>query len=185
MYTLTINYNQDILLSEMATPLAALVPPATRVADEVWIATALLHRENPDREAYTIDEIVDRARQEKVHSKLRAGVRVHAALHCVANREPNPARLRMLYATGKNTRRLWRPGDPAHALRKGKSIPDRREIPAKYHKLLDWYASDYVRRASSNSGWLAGVLSLQGAGREIWAGQDPDEYVRMLREGWD
>lgn len=169
----------------MASPSAALVPPPTRVADEVWIATALLHRENPHRDSFTIEEIVERARQEKVHPKLRIGVRVHAALHCVANREPNPARLRMLYATTKSTRRLWRPGDPAHPLRKGKSIPERRAIPEKYHKLLDWYTAEYSRQASGDTGWLAGVLSLQGVGREIWANQDPDEYVRQLREGWD
>ena len=29
-------------------------------ADEVWIATALLHNENPDEESFTVTQIVDR-----------------------------------------------------------------------------------------------------------------------------
>ena len=29
------------------------------------------------------------------------------------------------------------------------------------------------------------VLSLSGLGKEIWAGIDPDHYVRQLREGWE
>jgi hypothetical protein len=33
---------------------------AVRVADEVWIATGLLHRENPVREDFAIEEIVKR-----------------------------------------------------------------------------------------------------------------------------
>ena len=35
-----------------------------KVADEVWLATALLHREHPDRADFTVAEIVERARQE-------------------------------------------------------------------------------------------------------------------------
>ena len=73
----------------------------TKVADQVWIILALLHRENPKREDFTVTEIVERARQEKISGELRPSVQVHAYLHCVANRPPNPGRYRMLYATGK------------------------------------------------------------------------------------
>jgi hypothetical protein len=83
------------------------------VADEVWIATALLHREHPDREDFTVAEIVARAREEGVTPQLRPGVYVHATQHCVANRPPNPGRYRMLLETGSNRKRLYRPGDPA------------------------------------------------------------------------
>ena len=84
---------------------------AIKVADEVWIATALLHRENPKREDFTVAEIVERVRREHMAGELRPSVQVHAYLHCVANRPPNPGRHRMLYATGKNTRRLFRETD--------------------------------------------------------------------------
>jgi len=158
---------------------------SVKVADEVWIAAALLHREQTDREEFTIDEIVDRARQEAITETLRTSVRVHAALHCVANRQPSPARYRMLSATGKNTRRLFRPGDPYHREREGaKTTPNREEIPERYHTLLDWYRTDYVARTSAAPG-RDPILGLRGLGREIWRGEKQDEYVRHLREGWD
>ncbi|MDP9379453.1 MAG: hypothetical protein M3Q29_04755 [Chloroflexota bacterium] len=68
-----------------------------KVADEVWIAAALLHREHPDRPDFSIAEIVDRVAQEGLHKPLRPGVQIHATLHCVANKRPNPGTYRMLY----------------------------------------------------------------------------------------
>jgi predicted nucleic acid-binding protein len=74
-------------------------PTKVRVVDEVWIATALLHREHPEAPDFLIEEIVDGARREGLHQPLRPGVYVHVVLHCVANRPPNPGRYRMLYET--------------------------------------------------------------------------------------
>ena len=157
-----------------------------RVADEVWVATALLHREHPERSDFRIGEIVQRAAQEKLHPFLRPGVRVHASLHCVANRPPNPATLKMLYATGRSTRRLYRPGDPTHPLRRGRSLPERSELPRQRQELIEWYKTEYLRTATATEpGWLDGVLSMRGVGKNVWAGEDPDEYVRKLREGWE
>jgi hypothetical protein len=158
---------------------------AIRVADEVWIATALLHREHPHRADFTINEIVERARREAITGELRAGVRVYAILHCVANYPPNPGRYRVLYATAKHSRRLFREGDLFNEARRGSKItPTRDAIPARYHSLLDWYSSDYAERRPAvdiaNS-----ILALSGLGRELWVGVDPDEYVRQLREDWD
>ena len=102
-----------------------------RVADEVWIATALLHRQHPEQGDFTVGEIVRRADAERVTGagRLRPGVQVHAYLHCVANKAPNPGRYRMLVETTKGRRRLFRPGDPCHPLRaSGKDVPDAREI---------------------------------------------------------
>jgi hypothetical protein len=50
-----------------------LVPHALRVADEVWIATALLHREHSDRDDFTIQEISRRAQQQAAEQSLRPG----------------------------------------------------------------------------------------------------------------
>ena len=61
-----------------------------KVATETWIATALLHKENPDRTDFTVKEILERAQKEGIHGTLRPGVRVHAVLHCVANLPPIP-----------------------------------------------------------------------------------------------
>jgi hypothetical protein len=153
------------------------------LAAETWIATALLHRENPDREDFSIQEIVARARSEKLTASLRSGVQVHASTHCVANREPKPAQLRMLYATGKRTRRLFREGDEAHPKRHGKVTPDPESIPPEYRYLLDWYANEYSKPRQDT--WLKGLFEMAGAGKKVFAGIDPDEYVRQLRQDWD
>src|SRR5436305_6792509 len=112
----------------------------TKVADEVWIVTALLHRENPKREDFTIEEIMERAMQECEEKKLRPGIYVHVVQHCVANRSPNPGRYRMLFETAPGRRRLFRKGDNYDPAREGaKTLPAPEEIPSKYAALLDWY----------------------------------------------
>src|SRR5438876_3407920 len=117
---------------------------AIKVADEVWIATALLHREQPKRADFTVQEIVQRARQERLHPQLRPGVQVHAYRHCVANVPPDSGRYRMVFATSKTMRRLYRTGDPADpSRRRGKTMPARDDIPASCHHLLDWYTKSY------------------------------------------
>lgn len=156
-----------------------------KVADEVWIVTALLHRDHPKRDDFQVAEIVERAKREAITDDLRPGVRVHALQHCVANRPPNPGRYRMLYATGRLARRLYRPGDPYHPARDGaKTLPVRDEIPAGYHKLLDWYLTDYVCRSPASQR-TDPLLALRGSGRTLWASEHADAYVRRLREGWE
>lgn len=153
------------------------------VADETWIATALLHRDHPDRTDFTVGEIVQRARVENITGSLRPSVSVHAYLQCVANRPPNPATYRMLFATGKATRRLFREGDEVLPKRKGKITPDPNALPSKYRYLLDWYHKEYA--TGGRDAWLRSVRELAGTGREIFGGVDPDKYVHQLREGWE
>jgi len=156
-----------------------------KVADEVWVATALLHREHPERADFTLAQIVGRAREERMASELRPGVYLHALQHCVANRAPNPGRYRMLYATGKRTRRLFREGDSYHPGREGsKVVPEREELPSGYRHLLDWYYSEYAK-ATAPSASEDPLLALRGSGKGLWADEDPDTYVRRLREGWE
>ena len=155
-----------------------------RVADELWIAVALLQREHPNKKDFSVEEILDRAREEGVFGELRPGVYVHAIQHCVANRPPNPGRYRMLYETGKTRRRLFRPGDSYNPAREdSKTIPAREDIPAKYRYLLDWYDAEYIQKKPSAQ--IDPLLSLRGSGKTIWAGEHADEYVRRLREGWE
>ena len=176
-------------------------------AAEVFLATALLHREQPERADFTIQEIVSRAARENVAGDMRSGVNVHASQHCVANRAPNPGKHRMLFATGKHTRRLLAPGDETHPERTGKIFPDPGEIPTKYLSLLGWAKKRYEdgsfgispRSSAGNSGsgnhgnaepqaperWLESLFELEGLGREHWKDVDPDEFVRKLREGWE
>lgn len=154
-----------------------------KVADETWIATALLHREHPEREDFSEQEIVQRAHNENILGSLRPGVKVHVNAHCVANRPPNPGAYRMLYETRGGMRRLYREGDESHPDRHGKILPKRDDIPEQYRYLLDWYETEYA--LAGKEGWLNGIFEMIGAGKEIFAGEDPDEYVRRLREGWE
>ena len=156
-----------------------------KVADEVWIATALLHRENPKREDFSVSEIVARARRENISGELRPGVQVHAYLHCVANLAPKPGRYRMLYATGKSMRRLFREGDDFHPDRRsGKIKPSKENIPSAYHLLLDWYENKFLGKRKSVEA-RDPILDLLGLGKEIWVGEKADDYVNRLRGGWE
>jgi len=156
-----------------------------KVADEVWIATALLHREHPSVPDFSIEEIVERVRREGLQKPLRPGVYVHVVLHCVANRPPNPGRYRMLFETSTGRRRLYRNGDVYHADRIGSKIsPDSEDLPAAYVELLKWYHQWSQRKAEDllNSDPL---LQARGSGKHLWADEHADEYVRRLREGWE
>ena len=155
-----------------------------RVADEVWIVTALLHRQHPDQPDFSVGEIVRQARQVQVcgPGALRPGVQVHAYLHCVANKAPNPGRYRILVETRTGQRRLYRPGDPCHPLRStGKRIPQRSEIPSAYIELIDWYHARYV---GGHDRTIDPIVSLRGLGRTIWSDEQADAYVSRLREDW-
>jgi hypothetical protein len=115
-----------------------------KLADQVWIATALLHQQYPERDAFSVAEIVERAAEERFVEPQPSGVYTHAQAHCVANRPPQPAKLRMLYATPEGGRRLCRRGDDYHPQREdGKTLPDPDDIPARYHFLFSWYVETY------------------------------------------
>src|SRR5271170_650407 len=165
--------------------MANLLKTTLKVADEVWVATALLHRAHPDRTDFSISEIVAQASLLSHGSSLRPGVYVHVVQHCVANRAPNPGRYRMLFETGKNRRRLYRSGDSSDAGRDGsKTMPEREDIPVKYHPLLEWYVAEFSSRKNA-AAKTDPLLALKGSGRKIWADEHADEYVRRLREGWE
>lgn len=117
-----------------------------KVADQAWIATALLHRENPGRQDFKLREIIERAAREFGFPRnMRKGVWQHIVGHSVASNPPTPARHRMLTKTGRGRRRLFRDGDAVSADRDGKTTPAAEDIPTKYHPLLAWYQAEYNR----------------------------------------
>jgi hypothetical protein len=162
-------------------------PPLTRikVADEAWIAVASLHREYPHKPDFTVEEIMERAAKESGKEPLRPGVYVHIVQHCVANRPPSPGRYRMLVETRPGRRRLFRPGDSYHPQREGsKTMPNREDLPGEYRSLLDWYR-DWSRDCAEDRITNDPLLGLYGSGKDLWADEHADEYVRRLREGWE
>lgn len=163
-----------------------LVPSRTRirVADEVWIATALLHRERPQESDFAIEEIVRRVGELALSSSLRPGVYVHVVQHCVANRPPNPGRYRMLFESAPGHRRLFRKGDSYHPDREGgKATPNPEEMPESYSRLLRWY-QDWCAMKMNSVVLTDPLLGLLGSGSDLWSGEHADDYVRRLREDW-
>lgn len=153
-----------------------------KVADEVWIAAALLQREKPNDPDFAIEEIVERARREALHEALRPGVYVHIVQHRVANRSANPGRYRMLFETSPGRRRLFREGDNYHPSREGAKItPEEGDIPDGYAELLSGYRK-WSERAAENSWEGDPLLAALGSGKTLWLGEPADEYVKRLRE---
>lgn len=134
-------------------------------AVEVFLATALLHQEQTGRSDFTIQEIVNRAARENISGEMRSGVSVHASQHCVANKAPNPAKHRMLFATGRSARRLLLPGDEVDPGRTGKIFPEANEVPEKYLPLLEWAKDRYEQALAAVDKWPL----------------DADERIRELR----
>ena len=108
-----------------------------KVADEVWIACILLHKENPNRTSFSDKEIIDRIKQENVFGKVRIGIQWHVALHCIANVPANPNKYRMLYKLPDGTKRLFRSSDDYHFTREeGKTVPQAFDLPEEYRYLI-------------------------------------------------
>ncbi len=146
--------------------MATLAPSiGVSCAVEVFIATALLHQEQPTRSSFTIQEILAKAEELNLNGEIRAGVSVHASQHCVANKTPNPAKHRMLYATGKHTRRLVLPGDDVHPGRTGKIFPDADELPEKYLPLLQWARDRYASSVGHGEDKVGGKTGEQSLNR--------------------
>jgi hypothetical protein len=162
-----------------------------KVADELYLTLALLHREQPEREAFTVDEMVRRAREEGFAARADS-LRAHAHGHAAANLAPGKnGRYRLIFKQEDRRIRLLRARDYIHPDRHQKLFPDKAEIPERYHELLEWAKVRWERSKltdtgdTGSQGWLAGLHQLRGLGRGAWQGVDPDRYVRDLREGWE
>jgi len=167
----------------------AAAKAAIKVADEVWVATVMLHQRHPERPDFLIEEIVEFARSAKelrFMGPLRPGFYVHVVQHCVANRPPNPGRYRMLFETSPGRRRLYRHGDSYHPQREGGKVsPNPEDLPEnRFTGLRTWYrgwSAKVAKRAVDDDP----LLALRGTGKKLWADEHADDYVRRLREGWE
>lgn len=151
------------------------------LADACWIALALLHAEKPKENAFSAKDVIARLEREHLVSFPKSSIAAHLSQHCVANVPPSSGRYRLLWREKDGKLRLFRPGDFSHHARRGKERPEREALPAKYHRLLDWYQKVYLRQSSPA---IDPVLAMSGVGKEIWNGIDADQYVAELRAGW-
>jgi hypothetical protein len=155
--------------------------PSVKVADAVWVATALLHRENPDTPSFSREDISEKA--EALKSEIATGdyqsIWRHIDHHCVANRRPAPNRPRMLLDVSRGQRRLFRDGDQYDMERNGSPThPQWDGLPAQFAHLKDWYECEWNINAEDP------LLALIGSGKDIWADESADIYIKRLREEW-
>jgi len=157
------------------------------IADLVWVATALLHQDHPDRTDFTNEEIQRRAEQEDAEVGSRPGIATHISSHCVASKEPRPAKHRMLTRTRNGRSRLFRSGDKFHPLRAGGNVtPPRENLPEKYQYLLDWYETEYNKHGAeeeaatkSRGATAETLLRMMGS----ISREDGDELIRIIDDG--
>jgi hypothetical protein len=154
-----------------------------KASTQIWLATALLHREQGIDADLDVGEVVARAIKEGWGGVQPQTLRAHASSHCVATMRPSPAHLRILTRTGHGRVRLFRPGDRYHPDRAdGAVAPESEDVPADLRWVLGWVASAQMacRRDDALAEWEA-----LGRSSGIWRNVDPDKYVRSLRGGWD
>jgi hypothetical protein len=128
-----------------------------KVADELFLVVALLHREHPDQRSFTLAEILERAKEEGLGEE-----------------RPDQKSLRLLA-----------PSDYVHPDRHQKFYPELDDIPERYHEVVEWAKRRYEKTNETPTRWLEGLHQLKGMGKGIWKGVDADAYVRRLREGWE
>lgn len=167
---------------ETTATVTARTDATVRVADEVWVALALLHCENPSRTSFAAGEIRQRVEKEGIAPELRPGVATHIGQHCVANTPPKSGTYRMLLRLPDGSYRLYRPGDECHPQRKGKTTPHRSELPEPYRYLLDWYEREY--RSNSGDRLIDPVLAMAGVGKDLWMEEGGDAFINRLRDEW-
>ena len=159
------------------------------IADRIWIAAALLHKNHPSRDAFSKSEILESLEMEGLAAGAERGtLNAHLDQHLVSNVAPSSGKYRMLFETANRDLRLFRPGDLTHParlqLRKpSKILPRPQEIPQRYHYLLDWY-EEWSRKTSLPQAPNYAddpLIRLIGSGKHIWADEHADEYVENLR----
>lgn len=148
-----------------------------KVADAVWVGTALLH-EKTGREEFSTEEIVSFVQFHHLTKGAQKSIWQHVNQHCVANRKPQPNRVCMLTATGQGNRKLFRPGDKIYPGREGaRTHPDWESLPKQYQYLRSWY-EEWIHATAAEI--KDPLLELVGT----WRDEPADEYVAHLRENW-
>jgi len=158
-----------------------------KVADELFLIVALLHREHPKRNSFSIPEVLARALQEGLGGARadQKSLKQHAYEHAAANIPPGQGRYRLVFREADNSIRLLKQSDHVDPRRNGKQWPLLDDIPVHYHELVEWAKRRYERDTEKPARWLDGLFKLRGMGKEIWDGVDPDRYISELREGWE
>lgn len=121
-------------------------------ANGVWIATALLHKENPDRQSFQTREIIQKVKDLNIQNASDATLSVHVSHHCVASGKASPDTHRKLTRVQNGWYVLFQLGDPFHPSRnRGRIEPLSEMVPTEYRHLLDWYKNEYCENEVTDS----------------------------------
>jgi hypothetical protein len=149
-----------------------------KVADAVWVGTALLHEKTGQNEGFSTEKIVESVQEHHLTKGSYKSIWQHVNQHCIANRPPQPNRICMLTEERKGYRRLFRPGDKTNEERKGAPThPEWNALPKQYQYLQNWY-EEWTRLSAGEA--QDPLLELVGT----WKDEPADDYVAHLRENW-
>jgi hypothetical protein len=114
----------------------------------VWLATALLHRESPDRDAFQVKEIFDKVKELDILEVSDDTIRMHISSHCVAGISRSPDRHRKLTRVRTGWYRLYKIGDKVGEGREnGGIVPPTQLFPEPYRDMENWYQDEYVSKS--------------------------------------
>ena len=122
------------------------------VANLIWIAIALLHIENKEKDVFQVKQIFQKAKDLGLSHAADETLMMHISLHCVANAKAQPNTHRKLFRMASGWYRLYRHGDSYDPSReKGRTAPLAEEIPQEYRYLIDWYNDEYSKKQSPST----------------------------------
>ncbi|MBI2681985.1 MAG: hypothetical protein HYX26_01985 [Acidobacteriales bacterium] len=118
--------------------------------NELWVSAALLLKNEPAQPELEIRAIREKLYELNPSRRGQRAVFAYLSDHCVANKKRGKHSIgaRIFVDVGHRMRRLYRDGDDVHPDRvRGKSRPEKRELPRKFWHLIDWYDTEYNRIA--------------------------------------
>jgi hypothetical protein len=151
------------------------------IGDTIWLATALLARQNPRAHGFSYETILRKVFE--LDASLKAvSVHAHLSSHCVASKRASPATLRILTENPDGTLRLFRAGDPFHTTRRGgRTQPKLHSVPEEFHSLLQPEVEEAppVQYSEEDDP----LLALTGVGKELWQSLGGGEaFIRAVRQ---
>lgn len=155
-----------------------------KVADAVWIATALLHDSHPEAAGFSPSAIREEVLRRHFTDKDQKTIYQHIVQHLVATKPKDPNSRKMLTEIENGLRRLYIPGDPFHPSKQnGRSVPKAEDLPRNLLKWLAWYET-WSRNHSPKRPPARAVDPMEAL-EGTWTFGDGDTYLREMREGWE
>ena len=153
-----------------------------KVADAIWVSTAMLHASEGIHESFSRGRICDQVVKEIDSSKNAGSIMHNISVHCLANR---PAKSKSdnhckLYRESRGRYRLYRSGeDDRDPSRRGCHVePDRERLPPEHRKWIEWYHRVYCAKKApppatrTRTGGRTGVMR-QGSTEHFVPGNIP------------